>query len=90
MIPITSVSVSAEVAVIATEGAQVADGFNNKKFVDSPLSSQTFFPQAYMTTLPMASQISQGPAFALTAPRLLITAAELPSFSPPGTLVLRI
>ena len=48
----TSVSVSAEVAVIATEGAQVADGFNNKKFVDSPLSSQTFFPQAYMTTLP--------------------------------------
>src|SRR5258706_1955116 len=48
----TSVSVSAEVAAIATEGSQVADGFNNKTFVDSPLSSQTFFPQAYMTTLP--------------------------------------
>lgn len=48
----TSVSVSAEVPVITTEGAQVAGGFNNKSFVDSPLSSQTFFPQAYMTTLP--------------------------------------
>src|SRR5207253_4629564 len=33
----TSVSVSAEVAAIATEGSQVADGFNNKTFVDSPL-----------------------------------------------------
>lgn len=48
----TSVNVSADIAVIQTEGSQVADGFNNKKFVDSPLSSQTFFPQAYMTTLP--------------------------------------
>ncbi|MCC6589470.1 MAG: TonB-dependent receptor [Bryobacterales bacterium] len=48
----TSVSVSAEVAAIETEGAQVADGFNNKKFVDSPLSSSSFFPQAFMTTLP--------------------------------------
>src|SRR5437868_1515042 len=44
----------------------------------------------YMTALPMASQTSQGPVPALTAPRLFIAAAELPSFSPPGTLVLRI
>lgn len=48
----TTVSVSADVAVIETEGAQIADGFSNKKFVDSPLSSSSFFPQAYMTTLP--------------------------------------
>lgn len=47
----TQVNVSAEVSVIATEGAQVAGGFNNTAFVDSPLS-QSFFPQAYMTTLP--------------------------------------
>ena len=45
---------------------------------------------AYMNALPMASQTSQGPTFALTAPRLFIAASELPSFSPPGTLVLRI
>jgi hypothetical protein len=48
----STVNVTASASVIETEGAQVADGFNNKKFVDSPLSSQTFFPQAYMTTLP--------------------------------------
>jgi hypothetical protein len=48
----STVNVTASTAVIETEGAQIADGFNNKKFVDSPLSSQTFFPQAYMTTLP--------------------------------------
>jgi hypothetical protein len=47
----TSVSVTADAAVITTEGAQVSAGFNKKKFVDSPLS-QSFFPQAYMTTLP--------------------------------------
>lgn len=47
----TSVSVTADAAVITTEGAQVANGFNKEKFVDSPLS-QSFFPQAYMTTLP--------------------------------------
>ncbi|MEX2262121.1 MAG: carboxypeptidase regulatory-like domain-containing protein [Bryobacteraceae bacterium] len=47
----TSVSVTADAAVIATEGAQVTSGFNKTKFVDSPLS-QSFFPQAYMTTLP--------------------------------------
>ena len=38
-------------AVIATEGAQIAGGFDREAFVDSPLS-QSFFPQAYMTTLP--------------------------------------
>lgn len=47
-----TVNVTASATVIDTEGAQIADGFNNRKFVDSPLSSQTFFPQAYMTTLP--------------------------------------
>lgn len=47
----TQVSVTANAAVIATEGSQVAAGFNNTSFVDSPLS-QSFFPQAYMTTLP--------------------------------------
>ncbi|MBI3679393.1 MAG: TonB-dependent receptor [Acidobacteria bacterium] len=45
------VNVTAEAAVISTEGSQVANGFNNSSFVDSPLS-QSFFPQAYMTTLP--------------------------------------
>src|ERR1044071_8982297 len=48
----STVNVTASTSAIETEGAQIADGFNNKKFVDSPLSSQTFFPQAYMTTLP--------------------------------------
>jgi hypothetical protein len=47
----TQVSVTANAAVISTEGSQVAGGFNNTSFVDSPLS-QSFFPQAYMTTLP--------------------------------------
>ncbi len=47
----TQVSVTAESATITTEGSQVAGGFNNTAFVDSPLS-QSFFPQAYMTTLP--------------------------------------
>ena len=48
----STVNVTASTSAIETEGAQIADGFGNKKFVDSPLSSQTFFPQAYMTTLP--------------------------------------
>lgn len=47
----TEVTVSAGAAVIDTEGSQIADGFNKESFVDSPLS-QSFFPQAYMTTLP--------------------------------------
>lgn len=48
----TEVTVSAGgAAVIATEGAQIAGGFDREAFVDSPLS-QSFFPQAYMTTLP--------------------------------------
>ena len=48
------VQMNGEAAVIETEGAQVADGFNNKKFVDSPLSSSSFFPQAFMTCSAMA------------------------------------
>lgn len=47
----TQVNVTADAAVITTEGSQVANGFNNSSFVESPLS-QSFFPQAYMTTLP--------------------------------------
>lgn len=45
-------------AVISTEGSQVANGFSHEAFVDSPLS-QSFFPQAYMTTLPNI-QTAQG------------------------------
>jgi hypothetical protein len=47
----TEVTVSAGAAAIATEGSQIAGGFDREAFVDSPLS-QSFFPQAYMTTLP--------------------------------------
>jgi hypothetical protein len=47
----TEITVSEGIAVIATEGSQITGGFNREKFVDSPLS-QSFFPQAYMTTLP--------------------------------------
>lgn len=45
------VTVTGGAAVIATEGSQIASGFNREAFVNSPLS-QSFFPQAYMTTLP--------------------------------------
>jgi hypothetical protein len=45
------VSVVAGAATIATEGSQIAGGFTRETWVDSPLS-QSFFPQAYMTTLP--------------------------------------
>ena len=54
----TEVTVSAGAAVIATEGSQIAGGFKTEQFVDSPLS-QSFFPQAYMTTLPNV-QTNQG------------------------------
>jgi hypothetical protein len=47
----TEVTVTGGAAVIATEGSQIAGGFDREAFVDSPLS-QSFFPQAYMTTLP--------------------------------------
>ncbi|MBK9168499.1 MAG: carboxypeptidase regulatory-like domain-containing protein [Bryobacterales bacterium] len=47
----TEVTVSAGAAVIATEGSQIAGGFQQDAYVNSPLS-QSFFPQAYMTTLP--------------------------------------
>ncbi|MCZ2080615.1 MAG: TonB-dependent receptor [Bryobacterales bacterium] len=45
------VTVTAGAAMIATEGSQIADGFSRETWVDSPLS-QSFFPQAFMTTLP--------------------------------------
>lgn len=54
----TEVVVTEGVAVIATEGSQIAGGFDREQFVDSPLS-QSFFPQAYMTTLPNI-QTTQG------------------------------
>ncbi|HWC00974.1 MAG TPA: carboxypeptidase-like regulatory domain-containing protein [Bryobacteraceae bacterium] len=47
----TEVTVSADAAVINTEGSQIAGGFNRKGFIDSPMSV-SFFPQAYMLTLP--------------------------------------
>lgn len=47
----TEVTVTEGIAVINTEGSQIAGGFNREQFVDSALS-QSFFPQAYMTTLP--------------------------------------
>jgi hypothetical protein len=53
-------------------------------------SPDALLTATYMNALPMASQTSHWPAFALTAPRLFIAASEIPSLSPPGTLVLRI
>ena len=47
----TEVTVTGGTAVIATEGSQIASGFSREAFVNSPLS-QSFFPQAFMTTLP--------------------------------------
>ena len=47
----TEVTVAANAAVINTEGSQIAGGFNRKNFIDSPLSL-SFFPQAFMLTLP--------------------------------------
>ncbi|HYM12330.1 MAG TPA: carboxypeptidase regulatory-like domain-containing protein [Bryobacterales bacterium] len=47
----SEVTVTASAAVISTEGSQVAGGFNRKAFIDSPLSL-SFFPQAFMLTLP--------------------------------------
>ncbi len=48
----SEVTVTAGTAVIATEGSQITDGFTNRQFVNSPLSTQTFFPQGFMSTLP--------------------------------------
>jgi len=45
---------------------------------------------AYMTALPMVSQTSQSPEFALPAPKLLIAVLDGPSSSPPSPLALRI
>jgi hypothetical protein len=53
-------------------------------------SPDALLTTAYMTALPTTSQTLQSPVFDLRAPRLLIAAAEIPSSSPPGSLVLRI
>jgi hypothetical protein len=54
----SEITVSGGAAIIATEGSQVASGFSREAFVNSPLS-QSFFPQAFMTTLPNV-QTQQG------------------------------
>ncbi len=56
------VTVTANAAVINTEGSQVAGGFDRSKFVDSPMSL-SFFPQAFMVTLPNVQ--AQGGGFTL-------------------------
>jgi hypothetical protein len=53
-------------------------------------SPDALLTTAYTTALPMVSHTSQNPVFELTAPRLLIAAADSPSSSPPGSFVLRI
>jgi hypothetical protein len=53
-------------------------------------SPDALLTTAYITALPMALLTSRSPAFDLSAPRLLIIAAEIPSSSPPGPFVLRI
>jgi len=53
-------------------------------------SPDALLTTAYITALPMVSQTPQSPGFRLSAPRLLIAAADGPSSSPPGPLILRI
>src|ERR1700730_4472880 len=55
----TEVTVTANAAVITTEGSQVAGGFNRRDYIDSP-TSVSFFPQAYMLTLPNVQAQSGG------------------------------
>jgi hypothetical protein len=55
----TEVTVTANAAVITTEGSQIAGGFNRKNYIDSP-TSISFFPQAYMLTLPNVQAQSGG------------------------------
>lgn len=55
----TEVTVSANAAVITTEGSQIAAGFNRRDYIDSP-TSVSFFPQAYMLTLPNVQAQSGG------------------------------
>jgi hypothetical protein len=52
-------------------------------------SADALLTATYINALPMVSQTSQSP-IVLTAPALFIPAPELPSLSPPGTVVLRI
>jgi hypothetical protein len=56
------VTVEANAAVINTEGSQIAGGFNRSHFIDSPMSV-SFFPQAFMLTLPNVQ--AQGGGFTL-------------------------
>jgi hypothetical protein len=58
----STVEVTANAAVIETEGSQVAAGFTSRKFRDSP-NSIGFFPQAFMTSLPGVQ--AQGGGFTL-------------------------
>ena len=58
----SEVTVTANAAVITTEGSQVASGFNRTTYQDSPMSV-SFFPQAFMTTL--ANVQAQGGGFTL-------------------------
>jgi Carboxypeptidase regulatory-like domain len=58
----TEVTVTANAAVINTEGSQVAGGFNRTTYQDSPMSV-SFFPQAFMTTL--ANVQVQGGGFSI-------------------------
>ena len=53
-------------------------------------SPDALLTTAYITALPMVSQTWQSPIFDLSAPSPLIPAADGPSSSPPGPLVLRI
>ena len=46
----SEVTVNGGAATIATEGSQITGGVGREAWVDSPLS-QSFFPQAYMSTL---------------------------------------
>jgi hypothetical protein len=58
----STVEVTANAAVIETEGSQVAAGFTSKKFRDSP-NSIGFFPQGFMISLPGVQ--AQGGGFTL-------------------------
>ncbi len=58
----STVQVSANAAVIETEGSQVAAGFTSQRYRDSP-NSIGFFPQAYMMSLPGVQ--AQGGGFTL-------------------------
>lgn len=64
----TQVNVEVGAATIETEGAQIQQGFNNKQFVASPMSQQTFFPQTLMTALPNVQSKNVNLRFAARGP----------------------